>query len=84
MVEQCTINPARALGEQDRLGSLAVGKQVDISVLEIKDGDWVVYDVLGGPRKVDRAVVPVLAVKKGQGFEAGWGPRAWGWEPDQA
>ena len=84
VVEQCTINPARALGEQDRLGSLAAGKQADISVLEIKDGDWVVYDVLGGPRKVDRAVVPVLAVKKGQVFEAGWGPRTWGWEPDQA
>jgi len=84
VVEQCTINPARALGEQDRLGSLAVGKQADISVLEIKEGDWVVYDVLGGSRKVDRAVVPVLAVKKGQVFEAGWGPRTWGWEPDEA
>ena len=84
VVEQCTINPARALGEQDRLGSLAVGKQADVSVLEIKEGDWVVYDVLGGSRKVDRAVVPVLAVKKGQVFEAGWGPRTWGWEPDEA
>ncbi|MFB3119078.1 MAG: amidohydrolase family protein, partial [Stenotrophomonas maltophilia] len=84
VVEQCTINPARALGEQDRLGSLAVGKQADISVLEIKEGDWVVYDVLGGSRKVDRAVVPVLAVKKGQVFESGWGPRTWGWEPDEA
>ena len=84
VVEQCTINPARALGEQDRLGSLAVGKQADISVLEIKEGDWVVYDVIGGSRKVDRAVVPVLAVKKGQVFEAGWGPRTWGWEPDEA
>ena len=84
VVEQCTINPARALGEQDRLGSLAVGKQADISVLEIKEGDWVVYDVIGGSRKVDRAVVPVLAVKKGQVFEAGWGPRTWGWEPDVA
>ena len=84
VVEQCTINPARALGEQDRLGSLAVGKQADISVLEVKEGDWVVYDVIAGSRKVDRAVVPVLAIKKGQVFEAGWGPRTWGWEPDAA
>jgi dihydroorotase len=84
VVEMCTINPARALGEEDRLGSLAAGKQADISVLEIKEGDWVVYDVLGTPRKYDKAVVPVLAVKRGIPFEAGWGPRPWGWEPDQA
>jgi dihydroorotase len=84
VVEMCTINPARALGEEGRLGSLGTGKQADISVLDIKDGDWVVYDVLGIARKVERAVVPVMAVKRGEVFEAGWGPRTWGWEPDQA
>ena len=84
VVEMCTINPARALGEENRLGSLQIGMQADVSVLEIKEGDWVVYDVIGGSRTVDKAVVPVLAVKKGEVFEAGWGPRSWGWEPDQA
>jgi dihydroorotase len=84
VVEMCTFNPAKALGEEDRLGSLGVGKQADISVLMIEEGDWVVYDVLGTPRKHNKAVVPVLAVKKGEVFEAGWGPRPWGWEPDQA
>ena len=84
VVEMCTINPAKALGEEARLGSLGTGMQADISVLEIKDGDWVVYDVLGVSRKVEKAFVPVLAVKRGQVFEAGWGPRTWGWDPDQA
>jgi dihydroorotase len=84
VVEMCTINPAKALGETDRLGSLHAGKQADISVLEIKEGNWLVYDVISGSRKTDKAVVPVLAVKKGKVFEAGWGPRPWGWEPDQA
>ena len=84
VVEMCTINPAKALGEEDRLGSLHAGKQADISVLEIKEGNWLVYDVVSGSRKTDKAVVPVLAVKKGEVFEAGWGPRPWGWEPDQA
>ena len=84
VVEMCTINPARALGEENRLGSLQIGMQADVSVLEIKEGDWVVYDVIGGSRTVDKAVVPVLAVKKGEVFEAGWGPRSCGWEPDQA
>ena len=80
----CTINPAKALGEENRLGSLRVGHQADVSVLEVKSGQWVVYDVLGAPRQADQAVVPVLTVKKGEVFEAGWGPRPWGWEPDQA
>jgi dihydroorotase len=46
--------------------------------------DWVVYDVLGNGRKSERAVTPVLSVKRGEVFEAGWGPRPWGWEPDSA
>jgi hypothetical protein len=53
-------------------------------VLDTEEGNWVLYDVVGGTRKFDKAVVPVLAVKKGGVFEAGWGPRSWGWEPDQA
>ena len=84
VVAMSTLNPAKALGVDDRLGSLEVGKQADISVLEIVDGDWLVYDALGQTRKVDKAVVPALTVKKGQLFEAGWGPRPWGWEPDRA
>jgi dihydroorotase len=83
-VEMCTINPARAIGEGDRLGSLEVGKQADVSILDIVDGSWVVYDVLGTGRSSERAVVPVMSVKRGQVYEAGWGPRPWGWEPDSA
>ena len=80
----CTLKPAKAVGVDGRLGTLEVGRQADISVLEVKDGDWVVYDVLASPKKVNQAVVPVLTVKKGKVFEAGWGPRPWGWEPDPA
>ena len=84
VVAMCTINPARAIGQDERLGSLAMGHQADISVLEIKEGDWVVYDTLGAQLRVNRAVVPVLTVKRGQMFEADWGPRPWGWEPEPA
>ena len=82
VVEMCTLNPARALGQEDRIGSLAVGHQADISVLDMTEGDWVVYDVVGDSRKTEKAVVPVLTVKRGEVYEAGWGPRPWGWEPD--
>lgn len=84
VVTMSTLNPAQAVGVDGRLGTLGVGKQADISVLEVQDGDWVLHDVVGGTRKVDKAVLPVLAIKKGEVFEAGWGPRPWGWEPDPA
>ena len=83
VVTMSTLNPARAIGEDGRLGSLQTGKQADISVVRIEEGDWLLYDVLGDSRRHDKAVVPVVTVKKGEVFEAGWGPRPWGWEPDR-
>ena len=84
VITMSTLNPAMAVGVEDRLGTLAVGRQADITVLDMEEGDWVLYDVVGGTRRTDKAVVPVLTVKKGEVFEAGWGPRPWGWEPDTA
>lgn len=84
VVAMCTVNPAQALGEANRLGSLHVGRQADISVLELRDGKWNVYDVLGTPMAVERCVIPVLTVKRGIVFEPEWGPHSWGWEPAPA
>lgn len=84
VVAMCTINPARALGQEGRMGSLTPGLPADVSVLELREGDWVVYDVVGGSRRCERAVVPSLTVKGGVVYAAGWGPRPWGWEPDAA
>src|SRR6266542_3048425 len=84
VVTMCTANPAKAIGAAHRLGSLAVGRQADISVLELREGDWVVHDVLGASLRVTRAMVPFLTVKRGQVFTPDWGPRPWGWEPDPA
>ena len=83
VVTMSTANPARALGEDGRLGSLAVGRQADISVLEIHDGEWTVNDVVGAVMRVRKAVVPFLTVKRGEVFTPEWGPRPWGWEPDR-
>ena len=82
VVAMCTINPAKALGQEHRIGALTPGHQADISLLELKEGDWVVYDVVGGSRRAEKAVVPALTVKQGQVYEPAWGPRPWGWEPD--
>jgi dihydroorotase len=83
VITMSTANPARAIGEENRLGSLAVGRQADISVIEIRDGDWTVNDVVGAKMRVSKAVVPFLTVKRGRVFTPEWGPRPWGWEPDR-
>jgi dihydroorotase len=84
VITMCTMNPAKAIGEGDRLGSLAVGRQADVSVLELRQGEWVVYDVLGTALPVETCFVPALAVKRGNVFAPEWGPRPWGWEPEPA
>jgi dihydroorotase len=83
VVTMSTANPARAIGADHRLGSLAVGRQADISVLDLQQGDWVVYDILGAGLRVDRAFVPHLTVKRGVVFTPDFGPRPWGWQPDR-
>ena len=83
VITMSTHNPARALNEEQRLGSLAVGRQADISVLELREGEWTVYDVLRTGMRVTTAIVPFLTVKRGRVFTPDWGPRPWGWEPDR-
>jgi len=83
VIAMSTVNPARAIGEAGRLGSLQLGRQADISVLEVRDGRWVVYDTLRDSMKIDKTVVPVLTVKRGRVFEPEWGPHPWGWEPER-
>jgi len=84
VIAMCTANPALVLGELDRLGSLAVGRQADVSVLELREGDWLVHDTVGDSLRISQAVVPVLTLKRGVLFEAEWGPHPWGWEPEPA
>jgi dihydroorotase len=83
VITMSTANPARAIGEEGRLGSLAVGRQADISVLELREGEWMVKDVLGAGLRVTKAFVPFVTVKRGAVFMPEWGPRPWGWEPDR-
>ncbi|MBI3637941.1 MAG: amidohydrolase/deacetylase family metallohydrolase [Candidatus Rokubacteria bacterium] len=83
VVTMATSNPAKAINEEHRLGSLKVGRQADISVLDLREGDWMVYDVLGTGLRVSKAFVPFVTVKRGRVFTPDWGPRPWGWEPDR-
>src|SRR5262249_57151711 len=84
VVTMCTANPAKAIGAGQRLGSLIAGRQADISILELRDGDWMVYDVLGTGLRVSKAVVPFLTAQRGREFTPHCGPRPSGWGPAPA
>jgi dihydroorotase len=84
VITMSTSNPAKAIGAEARIGALAVGRQADISVLDLREGDWMVYDILGAGLRVARAFAPHLTLKKGRVFTPDFGPRPWGWWPDLA
>ena len=84
VIRMATMNPASALDLESALGSLAVGREADISVLEEHTGRWLFHDTEGGTLNGDKALTPVLTVRAGEVFTAEWGPRPWGWLPDSA
>ena len=84
VIRMATANPASALDMEGSLGSLAVGREADISVLQEHTGSWLFHDTEGGTIRGEKALTPVLTVKAGEVFTAEWGPRPWGWLPDTA
>lgn len=48
VIEMTTRNPARAIGEEDRRGTLNPGTPADITVLELRKGDFLFSDGTGG------------------------------------
>ncbi|WP_138465969.1 amidohydrolase/deacetylase family metallohydrolase [Poseidonocella sp. HB161398] len=70
VVATVTENPASVLGKSDELGSLQVGRAADISVLEILDGRFKLFDNSGVEVVTDKLVRPVMCLKNGESFEA--------------
>ena len=64
---QCvTINPARALGIQDRAGALKPGMPADVTVLDIVDAGRDFADNYGNTIPGDRMFVPLLTMVDGR------------------
>jgi len=66
VIAMTTINPARALGTEDRMGSLRVGLPADISLLEQVEGDWSFTDTEGQLLKGKTRLVARMAIKFGE------------------
>lgn len=83
VVRMVTANAAQAMGMADQLGSLAVGREADITVLRLVAGRFLFRDTKGETLQGGQALEPVLCVRAGEIMPLDWGPRPWGWLPEQ-
>jgi dihydroorotase len=65
VIEMSTINPARALGLADRIGSLKPGMVADISILNLLSGKWTIVDSAQKTLALTRLISPDSTVKSG-------------------
>lgn len=70
IIRMTTMNPARVLNLDKRIGSLKLGMDADISVLEIKSGLWELEEWGGQSIKITDLLTPCFTVKSGQCIEA--------------
>ena len=85
VVLRTTARPAEVLGMSEQLGTISPGREADLSILEIVDGDWIYRDNFGGVLRAQHAALaPRLTVRAGRIFKPAVGPRPWGWLPERA
>ncbi len=65
VIETTTVNPARALGEEHRRGSLRTGMPADITILEPSGGDFTFVDSVNTTIKGNLLLTPRMTLKSG-------------------
>ena len=65
-VAMTTVNPACAIHEEGKIGSLKPGMAADVSILELQSGAWTLLDTLGEAVKADKLLMPITAIKDGK------------------
>jgi len=84
VVRMTTANAARGIGMADKLGAIAVGREADLSIIDVVDGTWKFTDTLNQAFTGTKALVPVQTMRAGELFSPDWGPYPWGWLPEEA
>jgi len=70
IVATVTSNPAAMLRMTDSIGSLQVGREADISVLEVLDGRFELSDNSGETVLSSQMIVPAFALRAGHRYAA--------------
>jgi len=68
IIAKCTVNAARVVGWQDRIGSLEVGREADIAVLQIADEPTKLRDSVGGELTVNQRIAAKWTIRSGEVF----------------
>ena len=84
VVRATTANAARALGLAGEIGAIAVGRDADLSVIDVVEGDFTFTDTRGQAFTGGYGLAPVRTIKAGEEFSPGWGTHPWGWLPASA
>jgi dihydroorotase len=69
IIAKCTVDAARAVGWQDRIGSLEVGREADIAVLQVVDGPVSLRDSVGAEKLHKQRIAAKWTVRAGEVFE---------------
>ncbi|HXG51625.1 MAG TPA: amidohydrolase/deacetylase family metallohydrolase [candidate division Zixibacteria bacterium] len=70
VVAACTINAARAIGWEDRLGSVAVGREADLAVLSLTEDRVSLRDSVGGELTAGQRLAVRWTIRAGSVFRA--------------
>jgi dihydroorotase len=69
IIAKCTINAARVIGWQDRIGSLEVGREADIAVLQILDDPVTLRDSVGAEKLHKQRIAAKWTIRAGEVFQ---------------
>ena len=69
VIRATTATPASAIGAAATVGAIAVGREADLSVFELRAGAWALPDAAGETEVVERLLVPRMVVRAGQVHE---------------
>lgn len=69
IIRSCTVDAAKAVGWQDRIGSLEVGREADIAVLQIVNDSIVLRDSVGAEREHKKRIAAKWTVRAGEVFQ---------------
>jgi dihydroorotase len=82
VIRMTTVNPAKVNGLEDSLGALAVGREADITILDLVEGDFKFLDTRQNVFTGNYGLAPVQTVRAGTLHAPRWGTHPWGWLPD--
>ena len=66
VVAAATMNPAKAMGMADRIGTLKPGAAADVTICELRQKHMLFTDKAGNSHTGEQVLVPVMTIHNGQ------------------